>query len=121
MCAFTRKNSISGCVLDNEHFMSASSLRDCLTSLEANSAFHQVDYIETYYGHDEYLQNVCQSIYPYDLEYDKTRTENQTDDCESHLDGWMYPSHCSDGWLKCDSTKNGCIRANYAGFFCLGI
>ena len=98
----------------------ATSLRDCLTSLGGDPGFLQVDFIETYFGHDDYLQRVCQSIYP-ELKYDKVRTEDQDDCCPSNTDGLMYPSYCADGWLECDSIKNGCVNPNFYGFFCTGI
>ena len=100
--------------------MRASSLRDCLTSLGGDPEFQQVEYIETYFGHDDYLEKVCQSIFP-DLKYDQIRTEDQDDICPSNIDGLMYPSYCNDGWLECDSTTNGCANPNFNGFFCKGI
>jgi len=109
------------CPLVNGTFMNASSLRDCLTRLGANSTFHQIEYIETHYGNDEYLDQVCRSINPL-LAYDKEKTEGQPDDCPSNKDGWMYPSYCSfsgyDGFLMCDSIHNGCLWPNYPGFYC---
>ena len=100
--------------------MKATSLRDCLTSLGGDPEFQPVEYIETLFGHDDYLENICQSIYP-DLKYDKEKTENQKDVCTSAgVDGLMYPSYCDKGWLKCDSIKNGCGNPNFSGFFCKG-
>jgi len=115
----TSMSKKEACYLDSNNFMKASSLRDCLTILGADSSFKQIDYIETQYGHQNYLEKVCQSIYP-GLKYDSRRTEHQPDKCPSYEDGWMYPSHCSNGWLDCDSTKNGCLWPNYAGFYCKG-
>ena len=114
-----QRGSLSACSLDFEKFMKASSLRDCLTSLGADPDFRQVEYIETVFGHDDYLDKICQSICV-DLKYDKIKTEEQDDACPSNADGLMYPSHCEDGWLECDSIKNGCANSNFIGFFCKG-
>ena len=100
--------------------MNASFLRDCLTSLGGDPRFRQVEYIETLpFGHEQYLDQVCKSIYS-DLKYDKLKTEAQNDACPSNVDGLMYPSYCNDGWLECDSIKNGCANRNFNGFFCKG-
>ena len=99
--------------------MKASLLRDCLTSLGGDPEFRQVEYIETIFGHEDYLENVCQSIYP-DLKYDNQKTVEQVDACPSNADGLMYPSYCDDGWLACDTIKNGCANPNFEGFFCKG-
>ena len=100
--------------------MKASSLRNCLTALGGNPSFRQIQYIETKHGHEDYLDEVCNHI-DSKLMYDRKKTEQQVDQCASNYDGWMYPSHCKHGWLKCDAIKNGCIDPNYDGFFCQGI
>ena len=99
--------------------MKASLLRDCLTSFGGDPKFKQVEFIETLFGHEDYLDQICQSIYR-DLNYDKEKTEDQDDACPSNTDGLMYPSYCADGWLECDSIKNGCVNPNFVGFFCKG-
>ena len=94
--------------------MNASLLRDCLTEQGADPLFHQIQYIETTYGHEEYLTKVCQSIHS-ESKYDKVKTEQQPDLCPSDKSAYMYPSTCSNGWLNCDKS-NGCGFDNYAGF-----
>ena len=76
--------------------------------------------METHYGNEDYLQEVCKSINP-NLSYNKKKTEEQTDECPSNEDGLMFPSYCSDGWLACDAIKNGCLWPNFIGFYCSGI
>ena len=100
--------------------MKASFLRDCLTYLGSDPTFRQIEYIETHYGNEEYLDQVCQNISS-TLSYDKIRTEDQSDACPSNKDGLMYPSYCEDGWLQCDTIRNGCLWPNYDGFYCKGI
>ena len=99
--------------------MNASCLRDCLTFLGADPSFHQIQYIETSYGNEEYLTKVCQSIHS-ELKYDKVRTEQLPDICPAGEDAYMYPSTCKDGWLDCDKF-NGCGLYNYAGVYCYGM
>ena len=105
------------CTLDADNFMNALFLRDCLTSLGSDPGFHQIEYIETHYGHDDYLQDICNSINS-NLIYNKSLTEAQNDACPSNEDGWMYPSYCNLGYLECETTKNGCLWPNYKGFYC---
>ena len=100
--------------------MPATLLRGCLQSLGATGT-KQIEYIETNYGHDDYLNNVCNAVNE-DLSYDKSRTELQPDSCTSCTSCVynMYPSHCNQGWLG-DDCRNRCGNANYNGFYCKGI
>ena len=70
-------------------------------------------------GYEDYLDQVCKNI-SLNLEYDKMRTEGQTDACPSNKDGLMFPGYCSDGLIQCDSIKNGCAWDDYPGFYCQG-
>ena len=96
--------------------MQATLLRGCLESLGATGT-KQIEYIETTYGHDDYLNNVCNAVNVH-LSYDKTRTELQPDSCTTSAH--MYPSHCNQGWLGQDCS-NGCGNVDYNGFYCKGI
>ena len=100
--------------------MMAASLRRCLKSLGATGS-EKIEYIETFYGKDDYLDNVCRAIGD-NLVYDKSRTESQPDSCTGIQDmyPYMYPSLCNQGWLGRDCF-NGCSRPNYAGFYCKGM
>jgi len=49
------RGTSNACYLDSNKFMKASLLRDCLTSLGGNPAYHQIEYIEMHFGHEEYL------------------------------------------------------------------
>ena len=93
--------------------MHATRLRRCLTSLGGTGS-KQIQYIETHYGNRDYLDKVCNATFPGSI-YDKARTEAQPDKCTTS--GYMYPSHCSQGWLGNDC-HNGCGNKNYAGFYC---
>ena len=105
------------CNLDHNNYMRAMSLRACLTSLGATGS-NEIEYIETAYGNDDYLNKVCEAV-DLSLIYDKSRTESQPDSC-SGKSTYMYPSHCGQGWLGNDCT-NGCGNDNYDGFYCKGI
>ena len=78
----------------------------------------QIDYIETTYGHTDYLDKIC-NVIGENLTYDSSRTESQPDICHSGS-AYMYPSHCNKGWLGTDCS-NGCGTENFAGFYCKGI
>ena len=112
------------CYLDSNNYMPATLLRGCLQSLGATGT-KQIEYIETDYGNDDYLNNVCNAVNE-DLSYDKSRTELQPDSCTSgsnsclHSYCTMYPGGCSQGWLGYDCV-NGCDNANFQGFYCKGI
>ena len=99
----------------------AASLRGCLSILGA-TGIEEIDYIETAYGHTDYLDKVC-NVIGENLTYDSSRTESQPDICPHapiNPGGYMYPSHCNQGWLGTDC-RNGCgNRQNYAGFYCKG-
>ena len=101
--------------------MPATLLRGCLKSL-GSTGTKQIAYIETIYGYEDYLNNVCNAI-NVDLSYDKTRTESQPDSCtvsRIHQVFLMYPSYCNQGWLGIDC-YHACGNANYNGFYCKGI
>ncbi len=98
--------------------MPATLLRGCLQSLGATGT-EEIEYIETAYSHDDYLNNVCNAVYV-DLSYDKTRTESLPHSCTISHSTYMYPSHCNQGWLGNDCS-NGCGNTNYNGFYCKGI
>ena len=98
--------------------MPAALLRGCLESLGATGTI-QIEYIETTYGYEDYLNNVCNAVNE-NLSYDKSRTESQSDSCTSVSGIYMYPSHCKQGWLGKDC-NNGCPQQNYNGFYCKGI
>ena len=95
--------------------MPATRLRECLASL-GSTGTAQIEYIETQYGNRDYLDNVCNATLPGST-FDRELTEAQPDVCTSSA--YMYPSHCSQGWLGNDCS-NGCGHANYAGFYCTG-
>ena len=98
--------------------MPATRLRECLVSL-GSTGTAQIEYIETYYGHTDYLDKVCDATLP-GSSFDQELTEAQPDVvCTSSA--YRYPSHCSQGWLGNDCS-NGCANyiANYAGFYCKG-
>ena len=97
--------------------MRAMSLRTCLTSLGATGS-NEIEYIETAYGNDDYLNKVCKAV-DLSLIYDKSRTESQPDSCSDKSTS-MYPSYCGQGWLGNDCT-NRCGNDNYDGFYCKGI
>ena len=93
--------------------MPASRLRECLTSL-GGVGTNQIDYIEVVSGNTDYLDKVCQATSP-GYTYDAIRTTEQSDECTTG--GYMYPSHCFQGWLGGDC-RNGCGNDNYNGFYC---
>ena len=106
--------------------MRATSLRTCLNSLGANF-INEIEYIETEYGNEDYLNKVCKAVDEF-LVYDKLSTESQPDSCTSGRTAYMYPSHCTHGWLGPNCTNicysdclNSCGKANYDGFYCKGI
>ena len=106
--------------------MRAASLRTCLNSLGANF-INEIEYIETEYGNEDYLNKVCKAVDEF-LVYDKLSTESQPDSCTSGRTAYMYPSHCTHGWLGPNCTNicfsdclNSCGKANYDGFYCKGI
>ena len=107
---------LEGCNLDQNNFMAATFLRDCLVSLGSTKT-RQIEYIEIHYGNTEFLDNVCDAIAP-GTKFDLSLTEKQPDRCSSGSKV-MYPSHCNEGWLEQDCS-NGCGNANYEGFYCTG-
>ena len=109
------KPCIIDCYLDDNLYMPATRLRECLVSLGSTGSA-QIEYIETQYGNRDYLDKVCHATLTGST-YDQVLTEAQPDVCTSSA--YMYPSHCSQGWLGNDCS-NGCGHANYAGFYCTG-
>jgi len=107
--------TLDGCQLNGENFMPATRLRRCLTDLGSYGT-ERIDFIETYYGNTDYLDQVCGHISK-DLVYDWQRTENQTDMCPSDRAAYMYPSKCNQTWIG-DDCLNNCTFDNYEGFFC---
>ena len=97
--------------------MPATLLLDCLKAL-GSTGTRQIEYIETFYGHDDYLNKVCKAIHP-SFAYDKYRTEAQSDACSSNRGAYMYPSNTKQGWLG-EGYRNRCGNKNYIGFYCKG-
>ena len=95
----------------------AGSLRGCLNILGATGT-KEIEYIETDYGHTDYLDKICNAIGE-NLTYDSSRTESQPDILHSGS-AYMYPSRCNQGWLGRDCSNDYGNR-NYAGFYCKGI
>ena len=136
---------ILGCHLDANHYMPAKLLTTCLNQLSGlleeediqinrdsneddgdNTKRKPIEYIETHYGKEDYLDNVCRFMKPSygPYIYDKKRTEAQPDACVCKVDGdcdlhYMYPSDCKEYWLDCQ-LQNGCSNKNYKGFYCKG-
>jgi len=116
--AITPSEPVGDCHLDSNLYMPATRLRDCLVSLGSTGS-EQIEYIETAYGENDYLDKVCNATLPGSI-YNQVLTEAQADACRSTTKAiMMYPSHCSQGWLGNDC-NNGCGNANYAGFYCTG-
>ena len=113
---FLKVIKILGCELDTNNYMLAMNLRDCLTSLGGDGT-NDIAYIETHYGHRDYLDDICSSIKP-NLVYDRVRTEEQDDMCKSNSTAFMYPSNCGTRLEGCESN---CTFANFEGFFCRGM
>ena len=120
-------NIFSACHLDENNYMRASSLRDCLIKL-GSPARNPVQFIElTYEPYEDnlyYLDNVCNAIAP-GATLDRVRTKAQPDVCHGHSGipaqsgkAFMYPSYCTDGWLHCTGKLNDCSNPNYDGFYC---
>ena len=106
------------CKLDANNFMMAASLRGCLNILGATGT-KEIEYIETDYGHTDYLDKICNTIGE-NLTYDSSRTESQPDIFHSGS-AYMYPGACRQGWLLCGDYNSGYGNRNYAGFYCKGI
>ena len=115
------------CEFDDSYYMSATSLRTCLTSLGANPSFREIEYIEIhpqYTSSRIFLEKICYN--GKGLFYDQNKTEEQDKACTSGS-GWMYPSYCDnnnvDSWLECEGKSEGCKNkyTNFNGFFCKGI
>ena len=117
---------IADCSINDENFVQALTLRDCLTSLGGDPDFNPVDYIEIppqHLDNSEFLNNTC--FYGFNKIYDQNRTEAQNDACAPSDFGYLYPSFCenndSNSRLECNSLNQGCGYTNFDGFFCKGI
>ena len=107
------------CHLNEDNFMPASKLRNCLRHLGSSSTV-PIEYIETHYGATNALDKICNAITP-GMTFDSSRTHAQPNSCSTGRSAYTYPGYClawySRGWLG-DNCLNGCGNVNYAGFYC---
>ena len=110
---------ILGCHLDENGYMPASRIRECLTSL-GGTGVHTIDYIDISHGYYQYLDNVCNAAKKGSF-FDRARTQHnqRNTDYSASIKGYIYPGPCNNGWLGNDCPYR-LHWTEYSGFYCTG-
>ena len=103
------------CRVNDQKFMLASDLGECLSVLGGPSG-QKIEFIETHYGHMDYLDNICRSMDSKWI-YDRIRTEQQRDKCKQDNSTFMYPANCTN---RLEGCMCQCSFVDYIGFYCTG-